>query len=52
MIEKMPQILDGIRVRDAIMTELKPRVETLVERWRAPGLAVVLVGLRPNVRRA
>jgi methylenetetrahydrofolate dehydrogenase (NADP+)/methenyltetrahydrofolate cyclohydrolase len=46
-LKKMPQILDGIRVRDAIMTELKPRVETLVERWRAPGLAVVLVGHNP-----
>jgi methylenetetrahydrofolate dehydrogenase (NADP+) / methenyltetrahydrofolate cyclohydrolase len=43
----MPEILDGIRVRDAIMTELKPRVETLVERWRPPGLAVVLVGHNP-----
>jgi methylenetetrahydrofolate dehydrogenase (NADP+)/methenyltetrahydrofolate cyclohydrolase len=43
----MPQILDGIRVRDAIMAELKPRVKTLVERWRAPGLAVVLVGHNP-----
>jgi methylenetetrahydrofolate dehydrogenase (NADP+)/methenyltetrahydrofolate cyclohydrolase len=43
----MPQILDGIRVRDAIMAELKPHVKTLVERWRAPGLAVVLVGHNP-----
>ena len=29
------------------MAELKPRVKTLVERWRAPGLAVVLVGHNP-----
>jgi methylenetetrahydrofolate dehydrogenase (NADP+)/methenyltetrahydrofolate cyclohydrolase len=43
----MPQILDGIRVRDAILNELKPRVETLAARWRAPGLAVVLAGNNP-----
>src|ERR1019366_6529997 len=43
----MPQILDGIRVRDAILSELKPRVEALVARWRAPGLAVVLAGHNP-----
>ncbi len=40
----MPQILDGIRVSDQIMRELKPRVEALTARWRAPGLAVVLAG--------
>ena len=43
----MPQILDGIKARDAILSELKPRVETLTARWRAPGLAVVLAGNDP-----
>ena len=43
----MPQVLDGIRVRDAILSELKPRVDDLATRWRAPGLAVVLAGNDP-----
>jgi methylenetetrahydrofolate dehydrogenase (NADP+)/methenyltetrahydrofolate cyclohydrolase len=43
----MPLILDGIRVRDAILKELQPRVEALTARWRAPGLAVVLAGNDP-----
>ena len=43
----MPQILDGIRVRDEIKAELKPRVEALAVRRRPPGLAVVLVGHNP-----
>ena len=43
----MPQILDGIRVRDAILGELKPRVDNLSSRFRAPGLAVVLAGNDP-----
>src|ERR1039458_9975104 len=43
----MSQILDGIRVRDAILKELKPRVDDLATRWRAPGLAVVLAGNDP-----
>ena len=40
----MAQILDGIRVRDAIQEECKPRVAAL---RRPPGLAVVLVGHNP-----
>ena len=40
----MAQILDGNRVRDAILEELKPRVAALP---RPPGLAVVLVGHDP-----
>src|SRR2546422_8546311 len=40
----MAQILDGIRVRDAIYSEYKPRIAALP---RAPGLAVVLVGHNP-----
>ena len=40
----MPQILDGARVRDEILAELKPRVAALD---RPPGLAVVLVGHNP-----
>jgi len=43
----MPQILDGIKLRDAILGELKPRVEALTGRSRAPGLAVVLAGNNP-----
>jgi len=37
----MAQILDGIRVRDEILNELRPRITALPRR---PGLAVVLVG--------
>jgi methylenetetrahydrofolate dehydrogenase (NADP+)/methenyltetrahydrofolate cyclohydrolase len=40
----MAQILDGNRVRDAILEESKPRVTALP---RPPGLAVVLVGHDP-----
>jgi methylenetetrahydrofolate dehydrogenase (NADP+)/methenyltetrahydrofolate cyclohydrolase len=43
----MPQILDGIRVRDDIKSELKPRVDALVRLGRPPGLAVVLAGHHP-----
>jgi methylenetetrahydrofolate dehydrogenase (NADP+)/methenyltetrahydrofolate cyclohydrolase len=43
----MPQILDGNRVRDEIMSELKPRVAALAARGRPPGLAVVLAGHNP-----
>ena len=43
----MPRILDGNRVRDDIKSELKPRVDALAARGRAPGLAVVLVGHNP-----
>jgi methylenetetrahydrofolate dehydrogenase (NADP+)/methenyltetrahydrofolate cyclohydrolase len=44
----MPRILDGNRVRDDIKKELKPRVEALAARGRAPGLAVVLAGHDPG----
>src|SRR5258708_29145515 len=40
----MAQILDGARVRDAILDECRPRVAALP---RPPGLAVVLVGHNP-----
>ena len=40
----MAQVLDGIRVRDRILDELKPRIAAL---RRPPGLAVVLVGHDP-----
>jgi len=43
----MPEILDGIRVRDEIKAELKPRIEALKAKGRPPGLAVVLVGNNP-----
>jgi methylenetetrahydrofolate dehydrogenase (NADP+) / methenyltetrahydrofolate cyclohydrolase len=41
---KMPQLLDGNRVRDQIKAELAPRIAALPRR---PGLAVVLVGNNP-----
>jgi len=44
----MPQILDGKKVRDSILAEMKPRVERLAEAARPPGLAVVLVGHDPG----
>ena len=44
----MPQILDGNRVRDDIMSELKPRAAALAARFRPPGLAVVLAGHDPG----
>mgnify|MGYP000514457802 CR=1 FL=1 len=40
----MAQILDGKRVRDEILEELKPRIAGLA---RKPGLVVVLVGNDP-----
>jgi methylenetetrahydrofolate dehydrogenase (NADP+)/methenyltetrahydrofolate cyclohydrolase len=40
-------IMDGKRVRDEILAELKPRVAKLASR-RRPGLAVVLVGHDPG----
>jgi len=43
----MAEILDGIRIRDEIQAELKPRVERLARAARAPGLAVILVGNNP-----
>ncbi len=43
----MPRILDGNRVRDEILAELKPRVAALAAKGRPPGLAVVLAGRHP-----
>jgi methylenetetrahydrofolate dehydrogenase (NADP+)/methenyltetrahydrofolate cyclohydrolase len=43
----MSLILDGNRVRDDILSELKPRVEALAAHGGPPGLAVVLVGNNP-----
>jgi methylenetetrahydrofolate dehydrogenase (NADP+)/methenyltetrahydrofolate cyclohydrolase len=40
-------VLNGVAIRDQILSELKPRVTALTERFRAPGLAVVLVGADP-----
>jgi methylenetetrahydrofolate dehydrogenase (NADP+) / methenyltetrahydrofolate cyclohydrolase len=40
-------ILDGKKVRDEILEELRPRVATLAATQRAPGLAVVLIGDDP-----
>ncbi len=37
-------ILDGKKIRDEILGELRPRIEALQARERAPALAVVLVG--------
>jgi methylenetetrahydrofolate dehydrogenase (NADP+)/methenyltetrahydrofolate cyclohydrolase len=44
----MPTILDGNRVRDRILRDLRPRVEALAAASRPPGLAVVLVGDDPG----
>ena len=43
----MAQILDGIRIRDQILTESKVRVERLAAAGRVPGLTVILVGDDP-----
>src|SRR5215472_2231282 len=43
----MAQILDGARIRDQILHELKPRVDALIAAGRPPGLAVVLAGRNP-----
>jgi|tagenome__1003787_1003787.scaffolds.fasta_scaffold20696424_2 methylenetetrahydrofolate dehydrogenase (NADP+) / methenyltetrahydrofolate cyclohydrolase len=40
-------VLDGKKVRDEILEELRPRVEKLRAKFRAPALAVVLVGDDP-----
>lgn len=44
----MAQVLDGKRVRDAILAESRPRVERLAALGRPPGLVVVLVGNDPG----
>jgi methylenetetrahydrofolate dehydrogenase (NADP+)/methenyltetrahydrofolate cyclohydrolase len=44
----MAKVLDGNRVRDDILSELKPRISALVAGGRPPGLAVVLVGHDPG----
>jgi methylenetetrahydrofolate dehydrogenase (NADP+) / methenyltetrahydrofolate cyclohydrolase len=43
----MAQILDGARIRDQILHELKPRVDALIAAGRPPGLAVILAGHNP-----
>lgn len=43
----MGRILDGKLIRDQILEELRPRVETLSAQGRQPKLAVVLVGDDP-----
>lgn len=43
----MGQLLDGKKVRDEILAELRPRIDRLHSVGRAPGLAVVLVGEDP-----
>jgi methylenetetrahydrofolate dehydrogenase (NADP+)/methenyltetrahydrofolate cyclohydrolase len=40
-------VLDGRRIRDEILSELRPKVEQLASKGRAPALAVVLVGDDP-----
>src|SRR4051812_21282655 len=40
-------ILDGRRIRDEILGELRPRIAALTAEKRAPALAVVLVGDNP-----
>ncbi|MBK5294804.1 MAG: bifunctional methylenetetrahydrofolate dehydrogenase/methenyltetrahydrofolate cyclohydrolase FolD [Acidobacteriia bacterium] len=43
----MPVLLDGKKIRDEILAELRPRVEALALAARTPGLAVVLAGGDP-----
>jgi methylenetetrahydrofolate dehydrogenase (NADP+)/methenyltetrahydrofolate cyclohydrolase len=43
----MARILDGKSVNQAILDELKPRIEFLSQTRRRPGLAVILVGHDP-----
>lgn len=40
-------VLDGKKIRDEILSELRPRIEALRDTERAPALAVVLVGDDP-----
>ncbi len=44
----MPTVLDGQRIRDQILDELKPRVQHLRSKGRPPGLAVILAGDDPG----
>src|SRR5579884_2567842 len=44
------RLLDGNRVRDEILAELRPRIADLSAGSRPPGLAVVLVGDNPASR--
>lgn len=41
------KVLDGRRIRDEILNELRPRIERLAAKSRPPALAVVLVGDDP-----
>jgi methylenetetrahydrofolate dehydrogenase (NADP+)/methenyltetrahydrofolate cyclohydrolase len=43
----MSTVLDGQRIRDQILDELRPRVQHLRTTGRPPGLAVVLAGNNP-----
>jgi len=43
----MALVLDGKRVRDEILKELRPRVEELARTGRPPGLTVILAGCDP-----
>lgn len=43
----MARILDGKAVNQAILEELKPRIQHLSQTRRRPGLAVILVGNNP-----
>ena len=43
----MPTILDGLRIRDQIKEELRPRIAACAVAGRPPGLAAVLVGNNP-----
>ncbi|WP_180538109.1 bifunctional methylenetetrahydrofolate dehydrogenase/methenyltetrahydrofolate cyclohydrolase FolD [Nevskia soli] len=44
----MALVLDGVRVREAIKGECRPRIARLIERiGRPPGLAVILAGSNP-----
>ncbi len=44
----MPTILDGYRIRDEILNECRPRVESLNAARDLPGLAVILAGHDPS----
>jgi methylenetetrahydrofolate dehydrogenase (NADP+)/methenyltetrahydrofolate cyclohydrolase len=43
----MSIVLDGKKIRDEILTELRPRIEALKTKARPPALAVILVGDDP-----